>query len=85
MLLPALDILLISIQCWRWASPHKLLPARADENWKPDLEALVANGKIPDGLLLANPANPTGVVISDVELEVVCPLVRSAWCSANYG
>ena len=31
----------------------QLLPARADENWKPDLEALVANGKIPDGLLLA--------------------------------
>ena len=23
----------------------QLLPARADENWKPDLEALVANGK----------------------------------------
>ena len=56
----------------------QLLPARADENWKPDLEALVANGKIPDGLLLASPANPTGVVISDVELEAVC-----RWCDQH--
>ena len=56
----------------------QLLPARASENWKPDLEALVANGDIPDGLLLASPANPTGVVIRDVELEAVC-----RWCDQH--
>ncbi|MFL2845573.1 MAG: pyridoxal phosphate-dependent aminotransferase [Candidatus Puniceispirillaceae bacterium] len=56
----------------------QLLPARVKENWKPDLEALVANGNIPDGLLLASPANPTGVVMRDVELEAVC-----RWCDQH--
>ena len=50
----------------------QLLPARASESWKPDLELLVANGNIPDGLLLASPANPTGVVMRDAELEAIC-------------
>ena len=56
----------------------QILPARATQNWKPDLDALVANGKIPDGLLLASPANPTGVVLRDVELEDVC-----RWCDQH--
>jgi len=56
----------------------KLLPARAKQNWKLDLEALVASGDIPDGLLLASPANPTGVVMQDVELEAVC-----RWCDQH--
>ncbi len=56
----------------------QLLPARAAQDWKPDLEALVANGDIPDGLLLASPANPTGVVMRDVELEAVC-----RWCDKH--
>ena len=28
LLLPALDILLISTQCWRWVSPHNFTRAR---------------------------------------------------------
>jgi aspartate/methionine/tyrosine aminotransferase len=56
----------------------QLLPARASQNWKPDLEALVANDDIPDGLLLASPANPTGVVMRDDELEAVC-----RWCDRH--
>ena len=56
----------------------QLLPARAKQNWKPDLDALVVNDDIPDGLLLASPANPTGVVMRDVELEAVC-----RWCDQH--
>ena len=56
----------------------QLLPARAAESWKPDLELLVANGNIPDGLLLASPANPTGVVMRDAELEAIC-----RWCDQH--
>ena len=56
----------------------QLLPARATQSWKPDLEALVANNKIPDGLLLASPANPTGVVMRDDELETIC-----RWCDMH--
>ncbi len=56
----------------------QLLPARATQSWKPDLEALVANNEIPDGLLLASPANPTGVVMRDDELETIC-----RWCDMH--
>ena len=56
----------------------QLLPARAAENWMPDLEELVIKNDIPDGLLLASPANPTGVVISDIELKAIC-----CWCDKH--
>src|SRR6056300_592900 len=56
----------------------QLLPARAAQNWMPDLESLVATDSIPDGLLLASPANPTGVVMRDDELEAVC-----RWCDKH--
>ena len=56
----------------------QLLPARAAQNWMPDLESLVATVNIPDGLLLASPANPTGVVMKDDELEAVC-----RWCDKH--
>ena len=56
-----------------------MMPARAAEGWIPNLEALKANGgPLPDGILLASPANPTGVVMSDDEVEAVC-----AWCARN--
>ncbi|MEL0196922.1 MAG: aminotransferase class I/II-fold pyridoxal phosphate-dependent enzyme [Rhodobiaceae bacterium] len=56
-----------------------LLPARAAQGWIPDLEALAANGApLPDGILLASPANPTGVVMSDDEVKSVCE-----WCDRN--
>jgi aspartate/methionine/tyrosine aminotransferase len=56
----------------------QLLPARSAENWMPDLEKLVIKNDIPDGLLLASPANPTGAVISDDELKNIC-----RWCDKH--
>ena len=56
-----------------------LMPARATEGWLPSLEALVASGEpLPDGMLLASPANPTGVVMSDDDVRDVC-----IWCHKN--
>ena len=62
-----------------------LIPARADQAWLPDLEALEKSGTLPDGILLASPANPTGVVIGDDDLSGYLRLVRTAWCAADYG
>ena len=55
-----------------------LLPSRAAEGWLPRLKALANDSKLPDGLLLASPANPTGVVMSDAQLKHICQ-----WCDAN--
>ena len=55
-----------------------LLPSRAAEGWVPQLEALANGGNLPEGLLLASPANPTGVVMSDADVKHVC-----SWCDAN--
>ncbi len=55
-----------------------LMPARAAEGWVPDLEALKASGNLPDGMLLASPANPTGVVMTDDEVREICE-----WCHLN--
>lgn len=54
------------------------LPARAAQNWMADLDALARSGDLPDGLLLASPANPTGVVMSDEDIKAVC-----AWCDKH--
>lgn len=55
-----------------------LIPARADQAWMPDLESLEKSGTLPDGILLASPANPTGVVIGDYDLEYIC-----SWCASR--
>ena len=55
-----------------------LIPARANQTWMPDLGALEKSGTLPDGILLASPANPTGVVINDDDLADIC-----AWCSRH--
>ena len=55
-----------------------LIPARADQAWLPDLEAMEKSGTLPDGILLASPANPTGVVIGDVDLADIC-----TWCARH--
>ena len=55
-----------------------LMPARADQAWLPSLEAMEKSGKLPDGILLASPANPTGVVICDDDLADIC-----AWCARH--
>ena len=52
------------------------MPARAAEGWVPSLEALEASGEpLPDGMLIASPANPTGVVMSVEEVKSICE-----WC-----
>ena len=56
----------------------QLLSARAAQNWMPDLDVLVADGAIPDGLLLASPANPTGVVMDGDEIAAICK-----WCDTH--
>ena len=56
-----------------------LMPARADEGWVPSLKALAESGEpLPDGILLASPANPTGVVMNDEAVREVCD-----WCHQN--
>ena len=55
-----------------------LLPARANEGWRPQLAALEASGEMPDGLLIASPANPTGVVMDNDEVAAIC-----AWCDKH--
>lgn len=55
------------------------MPARAAEGWVPHLEALAEAGQpLPDGILLASPANPTGVVMSDEAVKETCE-----WCHRN--
>ena len=56
----------------------QLLPARAAQNWMPNLDALSADNAIPDGLLLASPANPTGVVMDADEIAAICK-----WCDTH--
>ena len=47
--------------------------------WVPGLKALAESGRpLPDGILLASPANPTGVVMNDEAVREVCD-----WCHQN--
>ncbi len=52
--------------------------AGPEQNWLPDLEALEASGDIPDGLIIASPHNPTGVVMSEEVLAHIC-----SWCDRH--
>ena len=51
------------------------IPARADQNWRLDVAALESLDGPIDGLILASPANPTGVMTSAQDLAAI-----SAWC-----
>ena len=51
------------------------LPARSEQNWVPRLEDLEALSPRPDGLILASPSNPTGVVLNKEELAAI-----AKWC-----
>ena len=54
------------------------LPARAEESWMPSLKEMESWDELPDGLIVASPHNPTGVVLSDAELKEIC-----AWCDMH--
>ena len=55
-----------------------LLSAGAEQGWKPVLAEMDGWDSLPDGLMIASPANPTGAVLSDSELAEIC-----AWCDAR--
>ena len=52
-----------------------LLSAGAEQGWKPVLAEMESWDSLPDGLMIASPANPTGAVLSDSELADIC-----RWC-----
>lgn len=54
------------------------LPARSAQSWMPSLEEMESWDELPDGLIVASPHNPTGVVLSDDELKEICD-----WCEAR--
>ena len=54
------------------------LPARSAQNWVPRLDDLEALSPRPDGLILASPSNPTGVVLKPEKLAAI-----ARWCDAN--
>ena len=52
-----------------------LVSAGAEQGWKPVLSEMEKWERLPDGLMIASPANPTGAVLSDSELADIC-----RWC-----
>ena len=48
------------------------------EGWMPRLKDMEKWDNLPDGLMIASPHNPTGVIISDNELKDICE-----WCDKN--
>jgi aspartate/methionine/tyrosine aminotransferase len=55
-----------------------LIDINAKNNWRLTVETLEQLDDIPDGLIIASPSNPTGVVITGDELAAI-----SRWCEAN--
>ena len=52
--------------------------AGAEQNWKLNLAEMDSWDELPDGLMIASPSNPTGVVMDDSELAEIC-----RWCDAR--
>ena len=52
-----------------------LLSVGAEQGWKPVLAEMESWDSLPDGLMIASPANPTGAVLSDSEFADIC-----RWC-----
>jgi aspartate/methionine/tyrosine aminotransferase len=55
-----------------------LIDINAKNNWRLTVETLEQLDDIPDGLIIASPSNPTGVVMTGDELAAI-----SRWCEAN--
>ncbi len=51
------------------------LTAGPDQGWRPMLAEMESWETLPEGLMIASPSNPTGVVLSDSELSEIC-----RWC-----
>ena len=54
------------------------LNAGPSEGWVPRLKDMEKWDNLPDGLMIASPHNPTGVIIPDNELKGICE-----WCDKN--
>ena len=52
--------------------------AGAEQNWKLNLAEMDSWDELPDGLMIASPSNPTGVVMDESELAEIC-----RWCDAR--
>ena len=46
--------------------------AGAEQNWKLNLAEMDGWDELPDGLMIASPSNPTGVVMDESELAEIC-------------
>ncbi|XDZ65005.1 pyridoxal phosphate-dependent aminotransferase [Alphaproteobacteria bacterium LSUCC0684] len=55
-----------------------MLDCRAEKGWKPSIADLEALDPVPDGLIIASPSNPTGVVLDHREMAAI-----TGWCDAN--
>ena len=52
--------------------------AGAEQNWKLSLAEMDSWDELPDGLIIASPSNPTGVVMDEGELANIC-----RWCDVR--
>ena len=55
-----------------------MLPAGVDDGWMPNLKQMERWDRLPEGLIIASPHNPTGVIIAADELREI-----TAFCRAN--
>ena len=55
-----------------------LIDINSKNNWRLTVESLEQLDEIPDGVIIASPSNPTGVVMTGDELAAI-----SKWCEAN--
>ena len=54
------------------------LPSRAEQGWMPALKEMESWDELPDGIIIASPHNPTGVILSEEELAEI-----GRWCKVN--
>ncbi len=54
------------------------LPCGSEQNWTPQIKDLDALDPKPDGLIIANPSNPTGVIIDPDGVAEI-----TTWCDKN--
>jgi len=55
-----------------------MLNCRAEQGWKLTLQDLEALDPLPDGLIIASPSNPTGVVMAPREMAAI-----TSWCDSK--
>jgi len=54
------------------------ISAGPEQGWKPMLEEMESWDRLPEGLMIASPSNPTGTVLDNHELQAICE-----WCSTH--